>query len=344
MNKNAVSALLFVVVLLTGVFITTSQASAWTTNPLPSIDGAGLPRWNWPDTIKTEWNCSGTCNALPWFSAETSSYIIGSNPSATGIPAAPDIFGTVYTNFFMAVAPDGDRLVFNKKTDGTYELKTVSGAGFITANLQDHTKTTAGGHDNYGNAPMSAPVSAPITNLTGIYRVKNVNYSTTWDGGSFSSDIAYGSVGGSAPATCGALDFGCWFSKAFDGVQNTMVSVAEAVAKAFAYMFAPDGNKTKTEFDGLNTFMTNKLGFLVYPFTFMSTLFNAFSSGTSWCTTTSCTKSFGNLFGKPFNLNLNQLAVTMPTLWTWFIAMTRGITVLAIVLTIRRKYIGIMHK
>jgi formate-dependent nitrite reductase membrane component NrfD len=90
--------------------------------------------------------------------------------------------------------------------------------------------------------------------------------------------------------------------------------------------------------------MDLKLGFLTYPITFIANMFGAFTSSSSWCTSGSCTKSFGNFMGSNFTVDLNQMQTTMPTLWAFLLAALRGLTVLALIFGIRKKYMEVIHK
>ena len=204
------------------------------------------------------------------------------------------------------------------------------------------------GHDGYETVG-SGTTSGGTHNLDGIgvycyAYVKNVQYAGSWTFDKLSEDVVY-TEGANLTYKCDTFDIGCQIAKAWRGVGNTIADAMYAAMKGIASFFMPDGAVIKSDFDDLNTFLQAKLGFLVYPLTFLGQLFTAFGDTTNnWCTSSSCTKNFGNLFGQPFVVDLKVGATAYPTYWTYFLTMTRGLVVLALVLAIRKKYIGVVHK
>jgi hypothetical protein len=151
----------------------------------------------------------------------------------------------------------------------------------------------------------------------------DVSYSNTWRARDFDviqKNLPYASVDGQK--SCEIIDLACQIGK----------------------VFIPNSAKNKTQFDNLAAFLNSKLGFLTYPITFIANLFEAFHSSSAWCSSSSCTKNFGSFMGGNFTLDLNQPLHTMPTLWAWFLGLLRGITVLTLLLAIRKKYMGIVSK
>lgn len=153
-------------------------------------------------------------------------------------------------------------------------------------------------------------------------------------------------VGASGSAsTCSALNIGCWIGKAFNGVQNTLVSVAEAGISAITSLFEPNSTYLGDQFSSFYTFLQDKLGFIMYPVTFFVNFFNAYGdTSNNWCTDTSCVKDFGNFYGHDFNVNVTQIKTSFPTVWTLIVSTIRGLTVLAVVMAIRRKFIEVTEK
>jgi len=206
-------------------------------------------------------------------------------------------------------------------------------SGYADVNTQPiGTNTSAAGTSN----------STSSTNC--VYAAKNVVYESTWTFNHFSSYAGY-KAGADASTSCTTLDFACKIKQAWDGVADTFAAVGEAIVNGIASIFAPDGNQIKSDFDSLGAFMEAKFGFLSYPFTFIVNIFNAFNNSTNnWCTTTSCVKNFGNFYGHAFNVDVTQLKTSVPTYYTWFTLFMRGMVVLALLLSLRQKFMKVLHK
>jgi hypothetical protein len=270
------------------------------------------------------------------------SFIIGQTPAISG------------RGFQIYVMDNTDASHWELVKDSTgYYATTVNNAGnyaptsynwsYINDNNWDGTKDPTGKAWPYigTSSPFFvSPSTQPSINFTCIVSVTNVTYGPGWDGPVYSTKLLYGT----STIQCDKLDLGCWVNKAWTGVADTFTSVGKALLSGIASIFAPDGTQLQSDFNAFNSFMTAKLGFLLYPFQFLVNLFNAFNSSSSWCTASSCTKNFGNLFGHPFTLDLNAMATVMPTMWSWFLGLIRGTTVLALVLALRRKYMSVVGK
>jgi len=196
--------------------------------------------------------------------------------------------------------------------------------------------------DGTNTLTTGIPFATASTNC--VYTAKNVQYSSAWTFNHFSSYAGY-KAGADASTSCTTLDFACKIKQAWDGVTDTFVAVGEAIVSGIASIFAPDSTQIKSDFDTLGAFMDTKFGFLTYPFTFINNIFNAFNnSSNNWCTTSSCTKNFGNFYGHPFSVNVTQLKTSVPTYYTWFTLFMRGLLVLALLLSLRSKFMKVLHK
>jgi hypothetical protein len=207
--------------------------------------------------------------------------------------------------------------------------KTVSNNGVVAENPAKN---------KYGSEGTSTSNSAE---LICISTAKGYTHPYNWDQITISETLPTQGAG-----KCnGALDFGCWVGRAFNGIENTFIAVAQAILKGLAWLWAPDQLKTQQQFGSLNTFLQDKLGFMLYPITFIIDLFNSFTStANNWCTTSSCVKSFGNFQGQPFSININTGATVYPAIWQYFLAAIRGLTVLGLIFAIRHKYLEIVNK
>jgi hypothetical protein len=201
---------------------------------------------------------------------------------------------------------------------------------------------------NNGNVPVDpgkfkfgSSGNGNISELSCIQTAKGFTQPFIWNGKSISESVP--TQGGEK---CnGALDFGCWIGKAFNGIGDGFNAVGRAIVQGIASIFMPDGNKIKADFDSLTSFMTAKLGFLTFPFQFLNDMYNGFNdTSNNWCNSTSCVKNFGNLYGQPFTVNFKQGETAYPAIWTYFLAAIRGVTVLGVVFAVRHKYLEIVNK
>ena len=164
----------------------------------------------------------------------------------------------------------------------------------------------------------------------------NVNYSASWGYSQWNNDAPIGSGSGTS---CGALDLGCWVRKGFDGLSSGLSGLWQDMLYGIGQIFGIDSAQLSSDWSSFSSFMNAKLGVLAYPFTFLGNLFAAFTTDTSGCNATSCVKNFGNFFGSNFSINLALVASAWPTWWAWIVGVIRGVTVLAIILGVRRKFL-----
>ena len=318
---------------------------------------------SWPTAVSTCNTGGGTTT----FDKANSSYAMFrsyptqiNNPDYTPTNGKPQYLKT--NRFVMYVASTGHKITFYKGPDanGNQQYYLTSDAFISVVNIvaepnsdPDFKYNWTGSYslDQYSTGVTSGINPADIPNFRGVVigndqfvaqvGAVNVNYASSWDMGHFTNNVPYGEDGA---ANCGTLDIGCWVGKLTSGFTNGIKALFGLMVDAFKWLFIPDGTQIKSSFDDLTTFMNNKLGFLAYPFTFIGNVFNAFTSGSSWCNDTGCSKNFGNLFGHPFNVNLGQMQTTMPSIWFWFTGMIRGLTILTLLLAVRQKYRAVTSK
>lgn len=346
---------LFIGAFASSFFFFTLKTSALT-DPPTEYTATGHGAWNWPELIRTNesghggsW-CSGSCAPLPvtHFDPEDSSYVIYHRPSDSWqVPHT--LFGktVTLTTWRVAVAPQGRTLILKKDSNGNYVI-TVDSGNFQIFQLLDYhgesVQPSGGGGRQYGGVGSVAPpfnVSS-VVDMDYIYVARNVIYHPTWDAGVFNSFAEYGADPGQS---CSAIDIGCWITKAWSGVSNTISSVGKAIVSTIASLFMPDTAKIQADFNDFKSFLDAKLGFLTYPFTFLADVFDAFtgpSDGT--CTTSGCVKNFGGFLGGTFFVDFAVLAQEMPSLWDILRALVIGLTILEVIIMIRRKVMGVMHK
>jgi hypothetical protein len=247
------------------------------------------------------------------------------------------------TGFSMYYAtPPHTLSIYKDATSGNYALKSDT---YLT--IYSITDMTTG--QNAGTVGTGTGLSVTTTNTTAanggftcVFLARNVSYESTYDGNRFNNTTYYKS--GVSNTTCTATDFGCWMGRIGSGISGTLAQVSEEILKGFTFLFAPDSGKTQASFDALQSQLSANFGFLTFPFSFMADFFGAFNSNAGGCTSTVCNRSFGSFQGQPFQLNISQLGVTMPALWTWLLAAIRGLTILGLIFAIRSKYIEVMQK
>lgn len=337
---------------------------------LPSNEGVHLTdsKWCATTTADKSWpyslaNCNTGSGVISDFNKDTSSYVMFKaiddgttvNPNYTSTNGQPQYLKL--NRYTIYVAEAGKKIIFYKGKDalgGTQYYFTTNGNTMRSATIRAEPNSDPDYKYNWTGSFASGAYNISVGSTFTMTSVNggrgfvigndrydsevgaiNVDYAASWDFAHMTNHVPYGTDG--APG-CGTLDIGCWVGKLTSGFTNGIKELFGLMVDAFKWLWVPDGSVIKSSFDDLNTFMNNKLGFLAYPYTFLSNLLNSFNSSSSWCNSTSCVKNFGNLFGHAFTVNLGQTAATMPTLWTWFTAMLRGILVLTLILAIRQKY------
>jgi hypothetical protein len=196
------------------------------------------------------------------------------------------------------------------------------------------------GKFSIGGSALGTPFKITLdSSINCVVAAHNVNTGPSWTYENFTAEAPKGTGTGQG---CSLTNVSCVLSGAFDKVANTLAGIAQASFNLFAKLFAPDSATIKTSFDDLSTYISGKLGFLTYPATFLVDVFNAFTgTSSSWCSSSSCTKNFGNLFGHSFTVNFLQPNVTYPTIWAYALALIRGLTILELAIAVRRKFIKI---
>jgi hypothetical protein len=345
-----------IALLTVGIFMTPKVVSAEAI--LPPCTNTYMETWDWPAELrKGDRNLNPSNGAgLTDFNPAEDSYIIFKRNSNENPPA-----GELKRNVFSMLYAKAPKKIILKRgglpDEPTVSRSTTNTTVLFGAYIQSEPKDLiSSGYYTPSNGEkfVSTGVETDQSQDRGlntwfgtncVVAAKNVTYDANWGTwNKFVSNIESGSGSGTG-TSCSALDIACKLRSAWDGVTDTFVAVGKAIVAGIASLFMPDSSQTKADFDDLSNFLTQKLGFLTYPFTFIIDVFTSFgSTSNNWCTSSSCSKNFGNLFGGNYTINLNQPATTMPTIWNWFLAFVRGITVLGLILAIRRKYQGVIHK
>lgn len=341
---NKFKFILGVIGLTLTVFLSVSppKAVAWSD---PNLSDCSLPAfdWAWKASIKTQ--------------SETMR--VGS-PTTYNIPSGGYDFdgwagGKIMfqgeltsTNFvYIAFVSSGTNAKFRIEKDtallsphvAPYHVLARNGGG-VSGNmykLDISAKTVSWYSGISGFSDSKYSNMTCMRGFTGL-GVPYATFGTTYDGRTTFSTV-YPSESTTSPCN-GALDVGCWIARAFTGVSDTFLNVMRAFTSAFVSFWLPDTEAISTSFSDLQTTLSTKLGFLTFPAVFLIDVFNAFNPSTSWCTSTTCSKSFGNFYGAPFTLNFLTLKVVAPSMWDLLIGFVRGITIFSLIVMLRKKFIA----
>lgn len=319
----------------------------------PSCGGTELDKWNWPKHIKDGPNTGSIPNGTK-FDYAKGSYVIYKTVSDHALAPYSNSEGTERQNRYKLVFLPTENGKIRMTYDGTNAIMKynggITGLTAITSEPVSESKVWKKVWDGFGNGDglfvssgsiyTSGTYTLSLTDVQCVVVAHEVQYDDSWPFTAFIANQSYGDEN----KKCKVTDLMCILAKAANSIENAFQAVGMAIVQAIGYIFAPDGEQLANLWDEFYDWMQLKLGFLIYPFEFITGVFNAFTSGSSWCNSSSCTKNFGNFMGRNFTINLGQTQQTMPTLWTWFVAMIRGITIVTLLLAVRHKYRGITHK
>jgi len=166
----------------------------------------------------------------------------------------------------------------------------------------------------------------------------------------------------SNPNECDPWDVGCWFSNVVGNVVDGFQSLGDLIAGAFqaigdwiANLIMPqddDGQFTNILTDGFTTIsdgLSDRLGFLTFPFEFIANLFDGIltaynPSGSDW---TTCPDSLGlnipNLLGNNgLKLDICTLEDVSPTIYTAMISIIRIVWIIGVVGFLHHKYFSVV--
>jgi len=324
----------------------------------PECANTYLEDWDWPGMLKAPTTQAPNSGAgLTSFNYDTDSYFIyKTTANQTGLR---NVFTVVF-----AESSNNNKLTLDQTGGGSGDRIFYNGTIWVNQTLVSEPNTIKAPSQNWAGSPGGSWVgfndgtfaiqgstssfgSITLNNtISCVVVAHNMSYSPGWTYDPFPGNLDYAQgVGTGTSQTCAALDIACSIKSVFRKVEDTFIAVGQAIVNGIAILFKPDTASIQADFNSLSTFLNNKLGFIAYPFTFLVDVFNAFS-GTSnnWCTTSSCTKDFGTLFGHDFIVDLNAPQIAYPTLWAWFKNFIIGVTVLELLIAIYGKYKAIIRR
>ncbi|HEX8182085.1 MAG TPA: hypothetical protein VF575_00610 [Candidatus Saccharimonadales bacterium] len=314
----------FLVALLL-VSLAPAQAHAWT----------GYPETNVGLLPQTQWT-KAAADAIPGFNASASKYVVYTggtflyNPSPNDTPDRRQHILCISSTDITFLTTNGQSAFRSTASFNCYT---------VYYHLEDVEKVYITTYaTNSGSTSIYQGYYTQNIMDTLAYAV-NVKFDS-----SYQSTKGVNDVPSTATKVCSALEFSCWMGDLGDNITGAVSGMAQNILKGIAFLFSPDSGRISAIFDNFQQFMNQKLGFLVYPFEFFGGFLGAFTSGSSWCSESSCNKNFGNIFGQPFTINLIQMKSTMPALWTYALLFLRGMLILALIYGIRRKYLEVMTR
>jgi hypothetical protein len=325
---------------------------------LNPVSGEYLDQQMWCINQNSSWayataNCDTGGGTTP-FDKTNDSYIMLQDNLAPTTGSDGHVFN--YNRYHMYMVHGGKKITITKSpTMNTYYITWPTNVAIYRVNIIaepnndprfQYNWTGAYAIDQY-QVQVSNPVQMsdttnamgiPFSNSDSIGEVGaiNITYSSSFDLKHFGTTVPY--AADTTGTQCATLDVGCYIGKFISRLSSDFQDLIIAIGQAFVTLFVPDSATIKSNFDNLRTFLTNKLGFITYPFTFFINFFNSFTQSGQACSTADCTIHFGTFMGKPYQINLTQASTSLPGLWTLFTTLSRGLLVLGLMYSIRREF------
>lgn len=314
-----------------------------------------LGEWDWVSPMKLPGDTTpapdGAGN-MPYFDVEQSAYIAFSpiDISLDGVGVDPADYWTArYNNLTFIAAKSLTMHVVSGVPYMSFVLEPTAQTAEAVINYRG-TDYTGSGENSVTNGGInpSSPPSLVIGNIYGtgltytdgshlsgdinlsysvgcIQAIHGATYDSTWTYAQPPADMAYADPNN---IQCSSWDIGCWVGKVFTDFTN---------------FFLPDPSALSASFSEFSTYMNDKLGFLLYPFTFIGDFFSAFTTASPDCTSTSCVRDFGSFMGADMVIDFNTFHNAAPTVWNWVKIFLQGTTVIGLIFMLRQKIMGILR-
>lgn len=289
-----------------------SDANAWTTNPLPACElDSSVLGWNWQADIKDtypDYNLGG-------------SYIFYRNAGELSDTSKIYVDSQSASN-----DPLGFMRVWYLPQDEFGWLARAQAGNWTTVITATDTSTSAptDGSMSIRDATCISYLQNPhyVTTAdlsTGYLAWSGIPSSAAWEASSLPEDPIGGGESGVRPA-CEAWDFGCYVGRLtdtvgdfFSGVGDTFADLATALVTGIGALFIPDSAVMQNAWQGLVDSFTAQLGFLLAPFDFILSVGNHVVDDPQ----TTCTIFGGGvtLLGSTSSMDICQLDEQMPLLF-----------------------------
>jgi hypothetical protein len=323
--------LLLLLLLLGSQALPVPKVHAWS-GRTPTQYG-GLADYNWIEYLKTQYNTD----------ANAADYVMYQ---------PDDSYGTSPSGNMQWVLLIGSKITFTTDSNGLSKFCTNPSTPFSSA-YTVYQSTTNGGALAYGINPSPATGYAQsngsyCVGLTGA-GVDRPLYALAFTKATFTS----GYTGSPIPLhtltipkqSCAALDIACWMGDLGTAIGGTLDNVSKAILAGLTWLFVPDSSTMAANFTRIQALISDKLGLISDSFSVITNLFQPLiNANDNGCTTAGCTKSFGTLFGRPFNVDFATVAKTMPSVWSFTTLFLRGAILIAFAFVMRRKIIEIIAR
>lgn len=344
LHRKAVKVITFV---LTGTFVLgivilpmSPKAYAWSGNPAAcNTANYNINDWDWANQMKTTGGHpldSPTPTPYPDFSLSNTSYLIFKTTTQDALTTSSNLQMSIYY-----LKDSTKRIQITEDSSGARTINAPDSGTPIYRSYFQMDKTHPATDITYNTLHQQTTVTTN-TNVSCVAFANNINYTSAYTGTKWQSQAT--SI--SSPA-CDTTDIACYLRKAFDGVTNTFQAVGLAIVNGISTLFVPNMDNISAKYNDFVTFMHNKLGVLLFPIDFFTTIQTAFNSPSSFsCTTTSCPFNSGSshFFGHSVSFDFSGLNSISSSLWTFVLLLIRLGLIIELILMLRKKYMGVVQK
>lgn len=349
-------AIVFMSIILIQPF-TIKKASAVGNGYMNECGTSFLEEWDWQTAVKT---------VAPDFDINTSSYMIMQmNSGRDAWNATPINYASNFNKYYLVLAPTNGKLLISLgnwsqytnvmlfSIDGPSQIlrpieimSQPTGHGWTGANIV----TTVTANSSWSN-PWPYPfvsthsVPTPTTYWACYSSQKNLEYAPSWQA-TYSEFTRFETSNDNTPEVpCATLDMACHIAKIYNKTIDTMKDAITTVIEFLANAFIPDMGIVNQDFEDIASAWNVQVGFLPSIIGYFPDIIDAMTSTVydTTCTSSSCTRNFGNMFGQPFIVDFAKPAnQVMPNIIAWFRGMLIFVTFTTIVIMFRRKYLTLL--
>jgi len=342
------AVLLFAVFTLSLAIIPLNKVSAVSTATPPTdcnIDYRGvLDNADWQTDASTTAGLSNgikrvAANAFgSYWKGANFSYVMGLQSNAT-YSNGDGSSGTYILKQSIYVADTAGQTFEWVKDSSGYFLKTPAG-GYKVTQLFVYVMpdlTLIPMTENHTSTFVATVQNLPISCVS---YTENVKYSASWDGKAYFT----GTPNGISKVICAPTDIVCKMKEVWGGVTETFSDVGKRIVDGIAAIFIPDSMVLTEYFNEYNDTLQTKLGFLTFPFTMLVDIFNAIGNDAAWCSTSSCTKNFGSLYGSDLVVDFATFSRDYTTQYNILVMMIRAVTLISLVFALKNKLKEVMSR
>jgi len=329
--------------------IISSPAKAWyPTDPLPPVCATSFPISAVDTAIDTQDSGFNPSYLDNW----TSSSTITDFASVLIFQKSADVGQNKFWIYFAAQNTDTAKTIeFIKNTANS--APSVYAVKFTQSNVMPTVKMYYDGVTPSTSFFALGSQTTTESDIACIATAENEQYNATWDLGQVNWSLT--TDGSYSQPSCEALDIGCWIGGFFNGIGDGFNAVGRAIVSGIASLFIPDSDSLADQFDSLSTSLSDHLGFLAFPITFIADLLGEILSATSYDVgvygSGACNLEFAGggssawLWngGYGFVTNFCTIEDEMPTVWTTMQTLLIAATVWTLFAAFHRKYLEVVR-